>query len=55
MNPLDPSTASASTSKLLLAILIGCSTVLTACPPKAPETPDTTRVESTSLVKGDLR
>jgi len=55
MNQHDTSRASSLGSNLLLAVLIGCATVMTACPVDTPDTADTTHAENTTLVPNELR
>ncbi|MGV7240694.1 MULTISPECIES: hypothetical protein [Burkholderiaceae] len=55
MNQHDTSRASSLGSNLLLAVLIGCATVMTACPVDTPDPADTTHAENTTLVPNELR
>jgi hypothetical protein len=55
MNLQETSRASSFTSNLLVAVLIGFATVVTACPPDMSDRADSTRAESTPLVPNDLR
>ncbi|WP_213778687.1 hypothetical protein [Caballeronia sp. dw_276] len=54
MNLQDTSRASSFTSNLLLAVLIGCATVMTACPPDTADPSDTIRPEHIPHVSNDL-
>ncbi|WP_143325523.1 hypothetical protein [Caballeronia sordidicola] len=55
MNQHDTSRASSLGSNLLLAVLIGCATVMTACPVDTPEAANTTHAENTALIPNELR
>ncbi|WP_156393147.1 hypothetical protein [Burkholderia sp. Leaf177] len=54
MNLQDTSRTSSFANNLLFAVLLGCATVMTACPPDTADPSDAIRPEHTPLLSHDL-